>query len=130
MKRVMAMATRVAGNKTGNGDGGKSNGNGNKGGGQATAPRAMARMTVTCGRWQWQQGWRVTNRERARAARVMEMMMRVASNKEGKGSKAMMMVTRVVGKWTAMATKKGRATKTRLGGTGGGNDQPLLATQQ
>jgi hypothetical protein len=33
MKRVMAMATRVVGNKEGNDDGGKSNENSNKGGG-------------------------------------------------------------------------------------------------
>jgi hypothetical protein len=31
-KRVMAMATRVVGNKEGNGDGGKSNSNGDEGG--------------------------------------------------------------------------------------------------
>jgi hypothetical protein len=36
----MALATRVACNKEGNGDGGKSNGN--EGGGQAMATRAMA----------------------------------------------------------------------------------------
>ncbi len=51
MKRAMAMATRVVGNETGNGDGGKSNGNGNKIGGQATASRALALVMVTHGRW-------------------------------------------------------------------------------
>ncbi len=35
MKREMATATTVAGNKESNGGGGKSNGDGNKGGGQA-----------------------------------------------------------------------------------------------
>jgi hypothetical protein len=35
-KRAIAMATRVASNDNGNGDGGKSNGDSNKGGGQAT----------------------------------------------------------------------------------------------
>jgi hypothetical protein len=52
MKRVMATATRVAGNKTGNGDGSKSDGNCNKVGGQATASRAMALAMVTHGQWQ------------------------------------------------------------------------------
>ncbi len=41
-KRAMVTATRMAGNKEGNGDGGKSNGNINKGGGQETEIRAMA----------------------------------------------------------------------------------------
>jgi hypothetical protein len=36
MKRVMAMATRVVGNKEGNGDGNKSDCNDNRGGKQAT----------------------------------------------------------------------------------------------
>jgi hypothetical protein len=49
IKRAMAMATKVVGNKTGNGDGGKSNGNGDKVGGQATASRAMATAMVTRG---------------------------------------------------------------------------------
>ncbi len=44
--RAMALATRVACNEEGDGDGGKSNGNGGKsnadeGGGRATATRAM-----------------------------------------------------------------------------------------
>jgi hypothetical protein len=38
--RAMALATRVACNEEGNGNGGKSDGN--EGGGQATAMRAMA----------------------------------------------------------------------------------------
>jgi hypothetical protein len=88
MKRSMATAMMVAGNETSNGNGGKSDGNGDKVGGKATAFRAMASATVMLGRWQWQQGWRVTNRARARAARAMEMTMRVAGNKEGKGNKA------------------------------------------
>jgi hypothetical protein len=72
------MATRVASNDNGNGNGGKSNGNRDKGGGQATT-REMGR----------QQLWRVT-------MRAMAMTMRVVSNKEGEGSKAMAMVTKVV----------------------------------
>jgi hypothetical protein len=130
MKMAMAMATRVAGNKEGNGNRSKSNGNGNKVGGQATASRAMATATAMRERWQRQQGWKVTNRARARVARAIETMMRVAGDKEGKGSKAMVMATRVAGEQTAMATKKAMVTKPRLGGAGGGNDQPLCATQQ
>jgi hypothetical protein len=41
-KRVMATATRVVGDKEGNGNGGKSNGNSVKGGGQLTAMSVMA----------------------------------------------------------------------------------------
>jgi hypothetical protein len=39
----------------------------------------------------------VTKREMARAARAMAMAMRVVGNKEGKGNKAMAMVTRIAG---------------------------------
>jgi hypothetical protein len=48
----------------------------------------------------------------------------------GKGGKAMARATRVPGErmGTAMATKGGMVTKTRLGGAGSGNDQPLHAT--
>ncbi len=58
--RAMAMATR---------------------GRQATAFRVMTLAMVTRGGWQWQQSWRVTNRARARAARAMETMMRVAGDR-------------------------------------------------
>jgi hypothetical protein len=71
-KRVIMMATRVASNYNGNGDDGKSNGNGDKGAGQATT-RVMAAATTVAA-------------------------MRVASNKEGEGSKAMETVTRLAGK--------------------------------
>ncbi len=67
-------------------------------------------------------------RARARAARVMVMTMRVAGSREGKGSKAMATATRVVGKRTAMTMKRVMAEMTRLGGAGGGNDQPLRTT--
>ncbi len=52
MKRAMATAARLAGNKEGNGDCGKSNGNGNKVGGQATASKEMAIATAMRGQWQ------------------------------------------------------------------------------
>ncbi len=74
----------------------------------------------------------MTKRARARAASAMETRMKVMGNKEGKGNKAMARATRVVGERTAtaMATKRAMAMSTRLGGTGGGNDQPLRATQK
>ncbi len=44
---------------------------------------------------------------------AMVMVMRVAGNKEGKGGKAMAMLTRVAGECMAMLTKSAMATKTR-----------------
>ncbi len=70
-KRAITMATRVASNDDGDGNGGKSDGNGNESARRATT-RAMAAATTVAA-------------------------MRVASNKEGKGSKAMEMVTRLAG---------------------------------
>ncbi len=70
-KRAITMATRVASNDDGNGNGGKSNGEGDEGAGQVTM-RAMAVATTVAA-------------------------MRVASNKEGEGSKVMEMVTRLAG---------------------------------
>ncbi len=64
--------TRVASYDDGDGNGGKSNEDGNKGGGQATT-RAMAAATTVAA-------------------------MRVASNKEGEGGKAMETMTRLAGK--------------------------------
>ncbi len=113
MKRLMATATRVAGNETGNGDGGKSGGDGDKFGKQATASRAMVLATVTRRQWQWRRGWRVKNRARERAARAMETTMRVAGDKESEGGKVMATATRVAGERTAMVTKRAMATKTR-----------------
>jgi hypothetical protein len=40
-------------------------------------------------------------RERARAARAMAKVMRVAGDEEGEDGKAMKMVTRMAGEWTA-----------------------------
>ncbi len=45
MKKAIAMATRVANNSDGNGDGGKSDGDGNEGSGRATM-RVMAAATT------------------------------------------------------------------------------------
>jgi hypothetical protein len=70
-KRVIAMATRVASNDNGDGDGGKSNGDGDEGAGRATIRAMVAAMTVAA--------------------------MRVASDKEGEGGKAMETVTRLAG---------------------------------
>ncbi len=47
--------------------------------------------------------------------------MRVAGNKEGEGSKAMAMATRMEGKWMASATKRVMAMKTREAGKEKGN---------
>ncbi len=71
-KRAITMATRVVSNDDGNGSGGKSNGNGNEGVGQAKRRAMVAAMTVVA--------------------------MRVASNEEGEGGKAMETVTRLAGK--------------------------------
>jgi hypothetical protein len=62
----------------------------------------------------------------------MVMTMRVAGNGEGEGGKAMAtaMATGVAGKQTAPATKRAMVAMMRLGGAGGGNDQPLCTTQQ
>jgi hypothetical protein len=70
-KRAITTATRVVSNDHGDGTGGKSDGNGDKGAGQATT-RAMAAATTVAA-------------------------MRVASNEEGEGSKAMERVTRLAG---------------------------------
>jgi hypothetical protein len=50
---------------------------------------------------------------RARVAREMGMVMRVAGNEKGEGGKAIAMVTRVASERTAMLTKIAMATKTR-----------------
>ncbi len=51
------------------------------------------------------------------------MAKRVAGVEEGKGGKAMVMATRVVGKWTAIATTKAMVTKTKEVGEEEGNDK-------
>ena len=70
-KRAITTATRVVSNDDGTGNGGKNDGDGDEGAGRATT-RAMAVATNVAA-------------------------MRVASNKEGEGSKAMETVTRLVG---------------------------------
>ncbi len=72
MKRAIVTVTRVASNDDGNGDGGKSNGDSDKGAGQVTTRAMAAAMTVAA--------------------------MRVASDEEGEGGKAMETVTRLAGK--------------------------------
>ncbi len=66
----------------------------------------------------------MTKRAKARVARMMEMTMRVAGNKGDEGKKEMARATRVVDERMATATarKRAMATKTRLGGAGGGDD--------
>jgi hypothetical protein len=112
--RAMALATRGACDKEGNGNGSKSDGD--KVGRQVTATRAMATekannnqpatgSTKADGGWQesidkattWPQWWATMNdkrvqqmmmaaTKRARVERAMVMAMRVASNEEGKGN--------------------------------------------
>jgi hypothetical protein len=60
-------------------------------------------------------------RERARAARANGTAMRVAGVEEGKGGKAMVMATRVAGKWTATARMRAMVTKTKEAGEEEGN---------
>jgi hypothetical protein len=67
MTRRMALATRVACDEEGNGDGYKSNGD--EGDGRAMATRAMVTVMATAKAMTW----------------VMVMMMRLTGNKEGKG---------------------------------------------
>ncbi len=98
-KRVITMASRVASNDDGAGDGGKSNGNSDKGVGRVTT-RAMAAATTVA-------AMRVASNEedkgagqattRAIAVATTVAAVRVASNKEGEGGKAMEMVTRLAG---------------------------------
>jgi hypothetical protein len=70
-KRAITTATRVASNDDGDGGGGKSDGDGDKGTGRATTRAMVAATTVAA--------------------------MRVASDKEGKGGKAMETVIRLAG---------------------------------
>jgi hypothetical protein len=51
-----------------------------------------------------------------RAARSMAMTMRVTGSKKGEGSKVIAMATRMLGKWTAMATKRVIVTVMRVAG--------------
>ncbi len=71
-KRAIATVMRVSSNDDDDGDGGKSNGDSNEGTGGATT-RAMVAVTTVAA-------------------------MRVVSNKEGEGGKAMETVTRLAGK--------------------------------
>jgi hypothetical protein len=77
-------------------------GDGDKGGGQATAMRAMATATAMAMAMTWEMMTAmrlvVIKRERARMARLMEKVMRVAGDEEGKDDKAMAMATGMVGK--------------------------------
>ncbi len=69
MKRAIMTVMRVASDDDGDGDGGKSNGDGDEGAGRATTRAMTAATTVAA--------------------------MRVASNEEGEGGKAMETVTRL-----------------------------------
>ncbi len=58
----------------------------------------------------------MTKRKRARAERAIAKVIRVAGNKEGEGGKVMVMVTRMVGKWTVTVSKTATASTTRVAG--------------
>ncbi len=99
MKRAIMMATRVASNDNGAGDGGKSDGDGDKGAGQVTtrvmaAATTVVAMRVASNKEDEGEGGATT---RAMAAVATVAAMRVASDKEGEGGKAMEMVTRLAG---------------------------------
>jgi hypothetical protein len=53
-------------------------------------------------------------RARARAARVMATVMRVAGDEGGKGGKVMAIATKIAGKWTATATMRVMVRATRV----------------
>ncbi len=99
-KRAITMATRMASDDDGAGNGGKSDGNGDEGAGRVTT-RAMAVATTVAAmrvasNKENKGAGRVTKRAMAVATTVVAM--RVASDKEGEGDKAMETVTRLVGK--------------------------------
>ncbi len=58
----------------------------------------------------------MTKRERARVARAMAKVMRVAGDEEGEDGKAMAMATRIAGEWTVTAKKRAMAMETRVAG--------------
>jgi hypothetical protein len=61
----------------------------------------------------------VTNRTRARVARAMETMMRVAGDEEGKGGNAMVMATRVAGERDGDRDKEGDGNEDEIRGRRG-----------
>ncbi len=107
---AMAMGTRVAGNKEGNGNIGKSNDDSNEGDGQATAMRLMA--TAMAMTWAMAMATRLAGNKDGKAKGGKgdgETSMRVANNEEGEGGKGMVAATSVVCKRKAMATKRAMA---------------------
>jgi hypothetical protein len=94
------MATRVASNDDGAGDGGKSDGNGDKGAGWATTRVMAAATTVAAMRVASNKEDEGAGQATTRAMAVMTTVaaMRVASDKEGEGGKAMETMTRLAGK--------------------------------
>ncbi len=98
-KRVITMATRVASDDDGTGNGGKNNGVGDKGAGRATTRAMAVVMTVAAIRVASNEedegAGQVTTRALVVAMTVAAM--RGASKKEGEGGKAMETVTRLAG---------------------------------
>jgi hypothetical protein len=97
----MALVTRVVWDKEGNSNSNK--GDGNKGGGQARATRAMETM------WAVATAMRLVDDEEGKGKDSKgdgDGDVRVVGNKEGKGSKAMVLATRMAGELIVMAMKK------------------------
>ncbi len=97
---AITMATRVASNDDGAGNGGKINGDGDEGAGRVTtramaAATTVAAMRVASNKEDKDAGQATT---RAMAAATTVAVMRAASDKEGEGGKAMETVTRLAGK--------------------------------
>ncbi len=107
----MALVMRVVCNEEGNGNSNK--GNGDKGGGRVTVTRAMATM------WAMAMAMRLVGNKEGKGKSSKgngNGGVRVAGEEESKGSKAMALVTRMAGEWTAMATKRVTAIATRVAG--------------
>jgi hypothetical protein len=96
------------------GDGNSNKSNGNEGSGQAIATRAMATT------WAMATAMRLAGNKKTREGckGTHDGDVRVAGNEEGEGSKAMamMMVTRMEGKWSVTATKRLMEMATRVAG--------------
>ncbi len=98
-KRAITMATRVASDEDGAGNGGKSDGDGDEGAGRATtrvmaAATTVAAMSVASNEEDEGAGQATM---RAMVAATTVAAMRVTSDKEGEGGKAMETMTRLAG---------------------------------
>ncbi len=116
------LATRAACNKEGNGN--SNEGHGVEGGKQAMATRAMVTM------WVMETAMRLADDKEGKGKGKGKGRkgndngnVRVSGKKEGKGSKAMVVGTRMVGKWTVTATKRVMVMARRMVGEQGQQQQ-------